>query len=388
MHQRRVRRLLVALTFIGFISLGLPDGLLGVAWPTMAGSLGVGLDDLGQLLAMLSVGFLVTSVLSGRLLARMGVGVLLAVSCLATALSLLGYAAAGAWPALLLLALLLGAGGGAIDAGLNAYAAAHYSPRALNWLHASFGLGATAGPLIMTSVLGAGLPWQVGYALVGGAQLSLAIGFALSRRQWDGVPQPGAADRSPVDMPLRATLVRPDVWLGCLLFLCYAGLEVSIGQWSYTLLTIGRGVEPALAGQWVGVYWGGLTAGRVLAGLLAGRVGLGTMAGAGAVGVLLGTLLIWLDPGGWLSALGLLLSGLALAPIFPALIALTAGRVGQEHAANAIGLQVAAANLGIASLPWLLGLALEPVGVAVIGPGLVLYAALHLGLYGAVQRRR
>lgn len=353
----------------------------------MAGSLEVGLDDLGQLLAAASVGFLITSVLSGRLLARLGVGVLLAASCLATATSLLGYAVVGSWPALLLLALLLGAGGGAIDSGLNAYAAANYSPRALNWLHASFGLGATAGPLIMTGVLASGRPWQLGYLLVGAAQLSLAIGFALSRRLWDGVPSQEAAHHPPVDTPLRATLVRPAVWLGCFLFLCYAGLEVSIGQWSYTLLTVGRGVDSALAGQLVGVYWGGLTVGRVLAGLLAERVRLRTMAGAGAIGALLGTLLIWLDPGVWLSALGLLLGGMALAPIFPALIALTADRVGQEHAANTIGLQVAASNLGIASLPWLIGLAIDTVGVTTIGPGLVLYAALHLALYQAVQRR-
>lgn len=387
MSQPRVRPLLVALTFIGFISLGLPDGLLGVAWPSMAGSLGVGLDDLGQLLAAGSVGFLITSVLSGRLLARLGVGVLLGVSCGVTGASLIAYSVIDLWPALLLFALLLGAGGGAIDSGLNAYAAANYSPRALNWLHASFGLGATAGPLIMTAVLDGGQPWQLGYTLVGGAQLSLAVGFALSRRQWVGVPSREAPGQASVDTPLRATLVRPDIWLGCLLFVCYAGLEVSIGQWSYTLLTVGRGVTPSLAGQWVGVYWGGLTAGRVLAGLLAARVRLRTMAGAGALGALLGALLIWLDPGSWLSALGLLLSGMALAPIFPALIALTADRVGPAHAANAIGLQVAAANLGIASLPWLIGLAIDTIGIATIGPGLVIYAVLHLGLYLVVQRR-
>lgn len=381
------RRLLVGLTFLGFISLGLPDGLLGVAWPSIAGGIGVGIESLGALIAAFSAGYLAVSVQSGRLLSRLGVGTLLAASCLATALALLGFAVAPAWLALLPVAALLGAGGGAIDAGLNAYAASHYSPRAVTWLHACYGLGATAGPALMTAVLAAERPWQLGYALVGAGQLALALGFALSRRLWvGGAPAPAGADGRP-GTPLLATLRRPAVLLSCLVFLVYTGTEVSVGQWSFTLLTLGRGLPETTAGQWVGAYWASLTVGRVLAGFIAGRVSTGTLLWAGAGGALLGTLLIWLGGATPVALAGMLLTGLSLAPIFPGLIATTERLVGAEHTANAVGFQVSAANIGTATIPLLLGQLAALAGVAALGPAIAVAAAVYLMLYAALALR-
>ena len=381
------RGVLVGLMFLGFISLGLPDGLLGVAWPSIAASRGVGLDALGTLLAAGSVGFLSVSVLSGRLLARLGVGVLLALSCAATAISLLGFALAPSWWLLLPCALLLGAGGGAIDAGLNTYAAATSSPRVLTWLHGFYGVGATAGPALMTGLLSSERPWQLGYALVGAGQLALAACFLLTRRRW-------AADSNTTiamhgddgSAGLRATLRLPSVWLGIAVFALYAGFEVTVGQWSYTLFTVGRGIDPAVAGGWISLYWFGLTAGRFVAGFIADSVRPTLLLWCGAIGAVVGALLVGLVPTDWASVVGLLLTGFALAPIFPALIATTADRVGRSYAANTIGLQVAAANLGIAIIPWIVGRGVASVGPASIAPAIVIVAFAYLALFAASTR--
>ncbi|NNJ12495.1 MFS transporter [Chloroflexales bacterium ZM16-3] len=388
--RRRDRRLLIGLMFIGFISLGLPDGLLGVAWPSIARARGVGLESLGTLLIAFSVGYLTVSVLSGRILAALGVGRLLAICGSITGLSLIGIALVPFWGLLLIVAVALGAGGGAIDAGLNAYAAAHTSPRVINWLHACYGIGATLGPAIMTAVISGGLSWQMGYLIVGIAQLSLAAVFALTRKRWDdgsiaAAPAPGEARRH---TSLRATFSLPAVWLSILVFALYTGLEVSAGQWSFSLFTLGRGVPAALAGQWVSIYWGSLTAGRVLMGFIAGRVAPRAMLWAGAAGALVGALLISLGAGYLADVAGLLLMGFALAPIFPLLIATTAERVGREHADNTIGMEVAAATVGGALVPWLIGKAVGVADVGVVGLGIVVAAILYMACYAALSLLR
>ncbi|NTV63890.1 MAG: MFS transporter [Oscillochloris sp.] len=384
--RSRDRRLLIGLMFIGFISLGLPDGLLGVAWPSISRARGVGLADLGTLLIAFSVGYLTISVISGRILARLGVGRLLALCGSITALSLLGFASVPFWPLLLLVAVALGAGGGAIDAGLNAYAAAHTSPRVINWLHACYGIGATLGPAIMTGVLSADLPWQLGYIIVGSAQLVLAGLFALTQRRWeDGAlaqsAQPGEQKH---EAGLRATLRLPVVWLSILVFGLYTGLEVSAGQWSFSLFTLGRGVPTTLAGQWISAYWGSLTFGRILMGFIAGRVTPRAMLRLAAAGALGGAVLIALGAGWLADVIGLLLMGFSLAPIFPLLIATTAERVGRAHADNAIGMQVAAATVGAAAVPWTIGRLVGMTGISSIGMGIVGAAALYTACYAGL----
>lgn len=385
---RDARRLvLVGLMFVGFISLGLPDGLLGVAWPSLAASRGVGLDSLGYLLAASSAGFIGSSVFSGRLIARLGVGGLLTAAGLTTALSLIGIALAPEWWMLLPLAALLGAGGGCIDGGLNNYAAATTSPRVLTWLHGFYGVGATAGPLLMTALLAGGRPWQLGYLAVGCGQLALALCFWLSRGRWAADTTAEAhAVRSPVG--LRATLRLPAVWLSVLLFVLYTGLEVSAGQWAYTLFTVGRGVDPAAAGLWVALYWGGLTAGRFVAGAVAGRFTPRALLWAGSLGAMTGAALFGLLATPWASAAGMVLMGASLAPIFPALIGTTVERVGPLHAGNTIGLQVASASVGAAGIPWAVGLAGAAAGIPAIGPAIVAIALGYMALFVVAMRVR
>jgi fucose permease len=370
----------IGLAFLGFISLGLPDGLLGVAWPSMAVTLEQPIGALGTIAPFFTAGFLVSSIFSGRLLARLGVGMLLALSCLTTATALLGFAVTP-WLGLLLMAVLLGAGGGAIDAGLNAYAAARFSPRVIQWLHACYGIGATAGPALMTALLVAQQPWQVGYILVAMGQILLALCFVLNRRRMEVGDARQAADQHTPSVGLRAALRRPIVWLSILVFVFYTGFEVAVGQWSYTLLTLGRGVAPEVAGQWVALFWASLTIGRILAGLFGQRITPAAQLWGGAIGAAIGAALIGLGSGAVAHIAGLVLAGLSLAPIFPALIATTTARVGRTYAPDTIGLQVAGANIGAAAIPWLIGRSVAATTVNVIGIALVVAAVVYLVLF-------
>lgn len=371
------RALLALLAFLAFISLGLPDGLLGVSWPSMRVDLGLPLDALGLLVTFQTAGYLLSSFLSGRMLRAVSIGSVLALSTLAAALALLGFAVAQLWPLLLAFGFLAGLAGGAVDAGLNAYGATHFSARVLNWLHASFGVGTTLGPLIVTAVLSAGGVWRWSYVIVGGGQLLLALTFFVTRRRWlvaaeftNGSSPPVSAARS------RSTLRRPLVWLGMATFFAYAGVELVTAQWSYSLLTLHREVPETTAGLLVSLYWGSLMVGRVLFGVFADRLPLARTLRACIAASVAGALLFWLEPSRLSSYFGLMLIGFAIAPIFASLISLTPGRVGREHADNAIGFQIAAAGLGGASLTALVGVVAASAGLGTIGIAIVALTVL------------
>ena len=378
--------LLIGLAYAGFVSLGLPDGLLSVAWPSIRTSFHLPLDALGLLLVLFTTGYLLSSFSSGRLLARLNVGTLLALSCLATAVSLLGYALAPRWEIMVAFGWLAGLGAGAIDAGLNTYVATHYSARTLNWLHACYGIGATGGPVIMANVVGANLPWQWGYGLVGMGQLGLAGCFSLTRQQWSK-PQPRSrrtvAKRFRVASSLD-TLQLPVMWFSVTAFFIYTGLEAATGIWVYSLFTEARAIPEMVAGMWVSAYWGGLTIGRLASGIVIGFVSVHLLLRLCIISMALGAALIWLDLSTLLSFLGLLVIGVAAAPIFPSLIATTPARLGAAHTANGIGFQVAAAVLGQSLLPSLIGVLAQALGLEIVGPVLLTAALLLLVVYEAL----
>jgi fucose permease len=376
----------LALSFLAFISLGLPDGLLGVAWPSIRSYFGLSYDSLGPFLAVATTAYVVSSFSTGRILSRIGVGTLLALSCLATAASLLGYAIAPRWWHMVSLASLAGLGAGAIDAGLNTYVATHHAARALNWLHACWGIGTATGPMIMGAVLTAGRPWQSGYAIVGGAQVVLALCFALSRHLWPSDESAGA-DADIAAAPMRATLRLPVIWLNLAAFFVYTGLEWSFGAWTYSLLTEGRGVAMQTAAAWVSVFWSSLTIGRIIFGfLVAGRVSVDAMLRGCIVGIVIGAALVWTDVTPSLTFVGLALAGAACGPVFPSLMAMTPARAGAAHTANAVGFQVATAALGQSLLPGLVGVAARARGLEVIGPLLFAAALALLALHAALAR--
>jgi fucose permease len=368
--------LLLALAYTAFVSIGLPDGLLGVAAPSMLAEFGLGPQALGALLASFTAGYLVASIASGRILARHGVGSVLAWSCFATGASLLGYAVAPRWGVVVACGAFAGLGAGAIDAGLNTFAATRHGVRTLNWLHACYGLGTTSGPLLMGAVLRAGRPWQLGYVVVSFGQLVLAACFAATRRRW---PPAGATAGVTLTSSLADTLRQRAVWPAVAMFFAYTGIEAATGVWAYALFTEARGVAPAVAAACVSAYWASFTLGRVVLGAVAERVSLRGFLRACVLAILAGAAILWLAPG-TLGLAGLVLLGLGCAPIFPSLMAATPARVGASHAANAIGLQVCGAIIGASALPAVVGVLAARDGLEVLGPALVSAAALLLVL--------
>jgi fucose permease len=376
MNQKKKKYLLIVLIYVAFISLGLPDGLLGVAWPEMRNSFSLPLDALGIILIGSTTGYLLSSFFNGFFMRKMGVAVLLALSCLATALALIGYTLVPVWWLLPLLAVLAGLGAGAIDAGLNTYVEKHFTEGLMQWLHASFGVGVTIGPIIMASAIKYFDSWRIGYLIVGSAQLLLALTFALSLSLWtdqknkkEAKPDQnnGETDKkSQPEIKMLDTLKHLPVLLSVLLFFIYTGIELSLGHWAFTLFTESRGISTTAAGLWVSVYWGSFTVGRILAGFLAYKFLSRKIAKNAAFLGLFGSALIALNLNQWTSLTGLALTGMAIAPIFPALISSTSYRVGQNHTVNTIGMQISAAGLGGALLPGLAGVLANNISLEII----------------------
>ncbi len=387
--QRRIG--LLVLAYIAFISLGLPDGLLGVAWPSIRSDFGLHLDMLGTLLAASTLGYLTSSFFSGRVMARLGVGGLLAASCLTTGASLLGYTLVPTWGMIVALGILAGLGAGAIDAGINTYIASEHSDGLMQWLHASFGIGITLGPIIMTAGINTFQSWRWGYVVVGTAQVTLAVCFALTASLWkrDGAAVETDTERKLLDYQtsLRETLLQPGVWLSMLLFFLYTGLELTLGHWSYTLLTESRGIVAQTAGLVAGSYWATFTLGRILAGLYTRKISLHTLMRGSIVLALIGAALVWWNPSEAVSLAGVALVGFAVAPIFPGLMSGTSTRVGPKHAANTIGMQISAAGLGGAAIPGLAGILAENTTLEIIPIYLVVLFGVLLALYLASMRR-
>lgn len=401
MTDRR-RFLLIAFSFIAFISLGLPDGLLGVAWPSMRAEFSKPLDALGPLLVSTTTGYMLSSFFSGILSRRLGIGRLLAFSCAATGVSLLGFTVAPSWWMVVAIGIVAGLGAGAIDAGLNSYVATHHSERLMQWLHASFGVGITLGPLIMTAGLNFAEAWRVGYWIVGSLQVLLGLGFLLTARLWENQPMTEGSiqgsltnDAGSQALPSTASdeasfqesLGDLSVWISMGLFFVYAGLELTLGHWAYSLLTESRGVDAASAGLWVGIYWGMFTLGRMVAGVFADHLGNRRLV-FGSFGLaLMGCLLLAFNPIDWLGLIAIGFIGFAFAPIFPGMVSGTQRRVGSKHVSNTMGMQIAAAGVGAASLPSLAGILANRFSLEIVPLFLAVFVVVLSVLYLASRHR-
>ena len=383
---------LIVLAYIAFISLGMPDGLFGVAWPSIRETFGLRLDSIGAFFFAGTTGYMLSSFFSGKIISRLGVGGTLAASCALTASALLGYTLVPSWWMMVSLAIASGLGAGAIDAGLNTYVASHFGEGLMQWLHASFGFGVTLGPIIMTTGLTLFNTWRLGYQVVGIAQLLLATSFLLTMRLWRDTDAPHATEQerhlTDYSTPFQETLQSSAVWLNLLLFFLYTGAEFSFGSWTYSLLTLSRNVPVEVAGLWAGSYWATFTIGRILAGLLTRRFGMSNLLKAGFLMALAGSVLLWWNPFPQASILAVSVIGFAIAPIFPGLVSGTSVRVGERHAANTIGMQIAAAGLGGAVVPSLAGVLAQNVSLEAIPVYLVGVFILLTLLYLSTSRPR
>ena len=383
---------LIIISFVAFISLGLPDGLLGVAWPGIREYHDLPVDALGIILIFGTGGYMLSSFLSGMLMRRLGIGKLLSLSCAATASSLFVYASTSDWWIFVMFATISGLGAGAIDAGINTYVAKYHSSRMMQWLHASFGVGITSGPLIMTVGISMTSRWQSGYFVVSIAIAILATVFYVTKSMWIGITAKGSEDQhAEPEASLFETLKTIPAQLSMLIFFLYTGVELGLGMWTYSLLTESRGVTPEVAGFITGSYWGMFTIGRIIAGLYASRIAERKLIYLSVSLALLGIGLLMTNSGQLTSILGIGLAGFAIAPIFPGLVSHTASRVGRIHHANSIGLQIAAAGFGITIVPSLAGVLAKNFGLeaiplyllTVLSLMLLVFAALHF--YSKIQ---
>ena len=403
--------LLLLLSYLAFVSLGLPDTVFGVAWPSLRDGFGLSEAALGAVLGAGLIGYFCSGLVAGRLIGAMGVGGVVCTSSALVALALAAYALAPSWPTFFPVGALLGLGSGAIDAGLNAYAARHFSVRHVNWLHACWGIGASTGPLIMTAAIAHGWGYRGGYAALAGILGAMSVAFLYTRRLWSEGQSPGrsppelaaSAGADPATQPsaipsqaptslgsASAALRRGRVWLQLAAFFLYTGLESTTGQWCFTLLRERHQLGIEGAGSWTSAYWASLTVGRIVLGGFADRFGPDRLLRWSSLGMLGGAALFALGSGA-VGRSGLLLLGLSLAPVFPTLMARTPARLGDAVARHAIGFQVSAATLGSALLPSLTGVLVARFGLASapllgLGAGLGFFA-VHECLLAATRTR-
>jgi fucose permease len=379
---------LLGIVYVSFISLGLPDGVLGVAWPAIRADMGQPLAAMGVITITMTVCSASASFFAGRIVQRIGTGAVVASSCLMTALALVGFSYAPSFAWLVLLAIPLGLGAGAVDASLNHFVAAHYSSRHMNWLHGFWGVGATTGPLIMGLALASTAGWTAGARAIGFIQLALAVVLWLTLPLWSREHSKPPAEEGSHGKPSHFKPVRPvALWLAPLTFLFYVAAEMGTGLWAASILVGARGLTTTEAGLWVSLYFGSITAGRFGVGLVANRLGnrrlvrlgLGLAATGAAVFALPGLPTA-------LSMAGLVLMGLGCAPVFPSLMHETARRFPDPVASMVIGRQMGFAYAGGSVIPAIFGLLATWAGLNAVMPVVVVVLLALLALTAALDR--
>ncbi len=376
-----------AIAFLAFVGLGLTSGLLGLAWPSMQQQFSLPLDAVNVLYLVQTLTYTLAGFYIGRIMARLGSGTTLLVGAVLMTLCMFGIAVAPAWVVIIGLGLVFGLGSGMIDAGLNLYVATYHSARAMNWLHASFGIGVTVGPLIMTFVLSQKLGWQAGYAIVGTTLIAVILLFAFTHRLWRNEGFQTAEHKPVRRATFGETLRVPTMWFSMITFLAYVGTEIGIGQWAYTLLTESRGMAPEVAGPWVSVYWGTFTGGRILFGIIANRFPVDRVLRLCTFGMIISAILFWWNPVNAVGLLGLIIIGFVQAPVFPLLMTDTARRIGAEHAENTISMQMGAVGIGAALLPGLIGTIGKNFGLEMMTAVFVVMAVLVFVFYELTRSR-
>lgn len=375
---------LLVIIYVAFISLGLPDSLLGTAWPTMHSALGVPVSWAGVASIVVTAGTIVSSYNSARVIRRFGTGLTTAVSVLMTAVALLGISFAPGFWAILLWAVPLGLGAGSVDAGLNNFVALHYEAKHMNWLHCFWGIGVTLSPLIMSYSLAHG-SWRSGYSTVGLLQAGLVIALVASLPLWRRAQGPNGQGGNVQVPPLRDLLRIRAAKSQLAAFFCYCGVEGTAGLWGGTFLVLARGIAPETAASWVSLFYLGITCGRLLSGFLAMRVSNRSLIRIGQVLIVAGVLTLFLP---WTAALpaGLVTIGLGCAPIFPAMLHDTPVHFGAGLSQAMMGVQMAFAYVGGLILPPLFGYLGEQLTMGLFPPYLMTLTGLTILATEATRR--
>ena len=371
--------LLLALIYVSFISLGLPDSLLGSAWPQMQESLGVSLSLGGVISFLITASTILSSLMSHQVIQRFGTGAVTMCSVAMTALALFGFSLSNSFFALCLWAIPYGLGAGSVDAALNNFVALHCKAKHMSWLHCFWGIGATGGPYIMGLCLSRGMGWQAGYRTISFLQMALTLILLLSLPLWkkQELPLSGGETVRPQTPQWGKLMKRPGVKAALTAFFFYSALELTTGLWGSSYMVAVRGISPETAAKWISLFYLGITAGRFFSGFLTLRFSDDAMVRLGEITAIVGILLILLPLHNLFLCLGLILTGLGCAPIYPSLLHATPQRFGKSLSQSLMGTQMAISYLGSTTMPPVSGFLLEKISMGLY-PVLLLVFALML----------
>lgn len=355
--------LLLAIIYIAFISLGLPDALLGSAWPSMQGVLNVPVSYAGIISMIISAGTIISSLFSDKMNSKLGTGKVTAFSVGLTAVSLLGFSVSKSFLLLCVIAFPYGLGAGAVDAALNNYVALHYKARHMSWLHCFWGVGATIGPYIMGACLTGGFKWNSGYQIIGILQVALTVILIISLPLWrrsNEAAQEGAAQNK---MGMGKLLRLPGVKEVLTAFFCYCAVEQTAGLWGASYMVMERGLSPQSAAKWASLFYLGITIGRFICGFISMKMSDKAMIRLGQGMIIAGILLLIFPLGNLIMCIGLVVVGLGCAPIYPSIIHETPTNFGAGLSQALIGMQMAFAYVGTTVMPPLFGALAGKLGI-------------------------
>lgn len=380
--------LLLAIIYLSFISLGLPDSLIGSAWPVMHVDLGVGVSSAGIITIIISLGTIISSFFSNSLINKLGTGLLTAISVLLTAIGLIGFSFASAFWMLIVFAIPYGLGAGAVDAALNNYTAINYPARHYNWLHCMWGVGASISPYIMSYALTGGQGWGNGFRIVFYIQIALSALLFFTLPVWKKVEKQRMLKNGDVvedsDEPKKKVSTREvikikGVLLAFVAFFAYCAMEQTAGLWATSYLVQHKGIDATTAAKFASFFYIGITVGRAIAGIFADKVGDKLLIRLGTGIILLGIMLVAIpikDNGAALA--GLVVIGFGCAPIYPAILHSMPKYFGKENSQAIMGVQMAFGYIGIVAMPPLFGLLAEHINIGIYWAYLLIFAILML----------
>lgn len=380
-------QLLLVIIYLAFISLGLPDSLLGSAWPAMYQEFSVPVSYAGGISMIIAVGTIISSLQSDRLTKKAGTGKVTAFSVLVTAAALFGFSISHSYIALCLWALPYGLGAGSVDASLNNYVALHYASRHMSWLHCMWGIGASLGPYIMGYALTGGQSWNMGYRYIAILQIVLTAILFFSLPLWkkqkpDPTAQSAAENTKPLS--LQQIIKIPGALEIMITFFCYCALEQTTGLWASSYLVLQRGLIEETAAGFASLFFIGITAGRAAGGFLTMKLNDTQMIRLGQVLILCGIICLFLPFGNITALSGLVLAGLGCAPIYPSIIHSTPEHFGADKSQAMIGVQMASAYVGICLMPPVFGLIANHISISLFPVYLLAILVLMAAMYEKV----
>ena len=383
-------QILLLIIYLSFISLGLPDGLLGAAWPSIYQEFSVPVSYAGIISMIIAFGTIISSLQSDRLTRTLGTGKVTAISVSMTAAALFGFSLSRSMAGLCLWAIPYGLGAGGVDAALNNYVALHYESRHMSWLHCMWGVGATIGPYVMGFMLTGGMGWPAGYRAVGVIQLVLAVILFGSLPLWKRRTNPRAVSADGLGgeaLSLREVISIPGAKEIMVCFFCYCALEQTTGLWASSYLTLHEGVPAVTAAGFASMFFIGITIGRGISGFITMKLIDRQMIRLGQAIIGIGILILLLPLGAKASLAGLIIIGMGCAPVYPCIIHSTPDHFGAENSQAVIGVQMASAYIGILLMPPLFGLLADKISSGLLPVFLLILLAVMILMHEKLNRR-